>query len=43
MEFEEGGHGMHALKQTVGSGNSLDTGHTGRQLDIQEVETLGDE
>ena len=43
MEFEEGGHVMHALKQTVGSANSLDTGHTGRQLEIQEVEALEDE
>ncbi len=45
MEFEEGGHVhvIHAWKQAVSRGNSLDMRHIKRPLSIHEVETIGGE
>ena len=40
MESEEGGHVMHALKQAVSWGISLDMTHIREQLGIHEVEAI---
>ena len=37
MEFEAGGHVMHAWKQAVGLGNPSDMRHIRRQLGVHEV------
>ncbi len=43
MEFEAGGHGIHAWKHIVGSGNSFDSRHIMKQLGICEVEAVREE
>ncbi len=39
----EAGHTVHAYIQALSCGNSLIIKHIRRQLDIHEVETLGEE
>ncbi len=43
MEFESHCHVIHAWKQAMGLGNSLDTGHIGREFGIYKVEAVGEE
>ncbi len=42
MESATGSHVIHAWKQAVGGGNSLDTRHV-RRLGIHEVEAVREE